>query len=288
MRLATLKTGTGLLPAGVGGVPGAEWYVDLRRADPSLPASLREILALDGWLSRCQAAFEKGTRDGLLLAGQLLAPIPDPPKVICIGLNYRDHAIESGMEIPGEPVCFSKFGNTIIGPDQAIRLPRVAKQVDFEAELVAVIGKRAYEVPRERALEYVAGYCNGHDVSARDWQIGKPGKQWLLGKTPDTFAPLGPWLVTADEIPNPHQLPIKFRLNGQTVQDSNTSQLIFGVDELVAYLSQLITLEPGDVIFTGTPHGVGMGRKPQLWLKSGDLCEVEVAGLGILRNPVEG
>jgi 2-keto-4-pentenoate hydratase/2-oxohepta-3-ene-1,7-dioic acid hydratase in catechol pathway len=209
-----------------------------------------------------------------------------PGKVICIGLNYKDHAAESGMEPPPEPVVFNKFPQAVIGPEESIRLPAVCREVDYEAELVVVIGTRGKHIPRNQALSHVAGYMNGNDVSARDWQIHKPGKQWLLGKTPDTFAPTGPWLVTADEIADSKKLSIKLRLNGQTMQDSSTRELIFGVDELIAYVSQLVRLEPGDLIFTGTPPGVGMARKPPVWLKSGDQCEVEIAGLGVLKNPV--
>jgi 2-keto-4-pentenoate hydratase/2-oxohepta-3-ene-1,7-dioic acid hydratase in catechol pathway len=288
MKLATLLTDEGIEIVGVDGPDAAPVFVPLTWIDLTLPKSLKEILACETGLPRCQAAFEKGKHEKRHATGTLLAPIPDPGKVICIGLNYRDHAIESGMKIPEEPVCFGKFGNTIIGSGQPIRLPRVSSQVDYEAELVIVIGKRAYEVPEDRAREYIAGYCNGHDVSARDWQINKPGKQWMLGKTPDTFAPIGPWLVTQDEVVDPHQLAIALRLNGQTMQSGNTHEFIFGVDKLVSYLSQLITLEPGDVIFTGTPPGVGMGRNPQVWLKPGDVVEVEIQGLGVLRNPVTG
>ena len=151
---------------------------------------------------------------------------------------------------------------------------------------MVVIGRRGHRIPRERAMEYVAGYTVGHDVSARDWQLNKPGKQWMAGKTFDTFAPVGPALVTADEVADPHDLGIRLRLNGETMQDSNTGQLIFRVDEVIAYLSQIVTLEPGDLIFTGTPPGVGMARKPPVWLKPGDVVEVEIDGLGTLRNTV--
>ena len=161
-----------------------------------------------------------------------------------------------------------------------IILPSVSQQVDYEAELVVVIGRKGRHISRERAFEYVGGYAVGHDVSARDWQLNKPGKQWMAGKTFDTFAPVGPELVTPDEVPDPQNLGIRLRLNGQTMQESSTSQLIFGVDELIAYLSQIFTLEPGDMIFTGTPPGVGMARKPPVWLKPGDQVEVEIDRLG--------
>jgi 2-keto-4-pentenoate hydratase/2-oxohepta-3-ene-1,7-dioic acid hydratase in catechol pathway len=218
------------------------------------------------------------------LQPKLAAPVPDPEKVICIGLNYRDHAAESGMAIPKEPVVFSKFPTALIGPDQEIRLPKVSNEVDYEAELVVVIGREGRHIPKSQAMQYVAGYMPGHDVSARDWQLQKDAKQWLLGKSFDTFAPAGPALVTADEVPDPHRLGIRFRLNGQTLQNSNTEQFIFRVDEVIAYLSQVMTLRPGDLIFTGTPPGVGAARKPPVYLKAGDVCEVEIDGLGCLRN----
>jgi len=288
MKLATLSTTGGTRVVAVDPSAGDDRYVDLAAVDASLPASLRELLAAEGGVERAAAAAEKGLAAGQFVEGTIQAPIPDPGKVICIGLNYRDHAEESGMAIPEEPVCFSKFGNSIIGPGESIRLPAVSQQVDYEAELVVVIGKRAYGVAREDAFDYVAGYMNGHDVSARDWQIGKPGKQWLLGKTPDTFAPIGPWLVTRDEVADPHAMDISLRLNGETMQSGNTREFIFGVDELIAYLTQIMTLEPGDIIFTGTPPGVGMARDPQVFLKPGDQVEVEIAGLGVLGNPVVG
>lgn len=282
MRLASIGTKTGIRAAAV----CDSKYVDLNAIDPNLPACLRQLLSMENGLALAAQAAEKGYRAGMFFDGQLLAPIPRPGKVICIGLNYRDHAAESGMAIPSEPICFSKFSTSVVGPDEPIRLPAVCAQVDYEAELVAVVGKRGKHIARQDALQYIAGYTNGNDVSARDWQLNKPGKQWLMGKTPDTFAPIGPYLVTADEIPDPQSLSIKLRLSGQTMQDGSTKELIFGIDELVAYLSQIMTLEPGDLIFTGTPPGVGMARKPPVFLKPGDACEVEIAGLGVLRNPV--
>jgi 2-keto-4-pentenoate hydratase/2-oxohepta-3-ene-1,7-dioic acid hydratase in catechol pathway len=287
MKLTTLLTAGGERVVGVTGSDAAPQFVDLAAADHSLPGTLRGVLAAENGLRDAALAMAEGLRRKLFITGQLLAPIPDPGKVICIGLNYADHAAESGLEPPTEPVVFSKFGNTIIGTEAAIRLPTVSSQVDFEAELVVVIGRRASRVPKERAFQYVAGYMNGHDVSARDWQINRPGKQWLLGKTPDTFAPIGPWIVTADEVPDPHDLSVRLRLNGETMQRGNTRSFIFGIDAIIAHITQLVTLEPGDVVFTGTPPGVGMGRKPPVWLKAGDVCEVEIEGLGVLRNPVE-
>jgi acylpyruvate hydrolase len=214
---------------------------------------------------------------------QLHPPIPRPGKIICIGLNYRDHCIETGQAIPDRPVVFAKFNNALTGQEQPIRLGK-SERVDYEAELVFVIGKKAYDVPENEALDYVAGYTIANDVSARDWQFAD--SQWVRGKTPDTYCPLGPWLVTTDELPDPHKLAISCRVNGETLQNSNTEQLVFRVDALISYLSQSMTLEPGDIVLTGTPPGVGFARKPPIYLQPGDRVEVEIEGIGILHNPV--
>ncbi len=215
---------------------------------------------------------------------RLTAPVPRPGKVICIGLNYRDHAIESNMPIPESPVIFSKFATSIVGPEDDVVIPRACTQPDYEAEMAIVIGRVAKNVPKDKAYEYVLGYCGFNDVSARDFQFND--KQWVRGKSCDTFAPIGPFVATRDEIPNPHKLAIKLRLNGETMQNSSTEQLIFGVPELIEFLTASITLEPGDVIPTGTPPGVGFARKPPVWIKQGDRMEVEIEGLGVLVNPV--
>ena len=216
-----------------------------------------------------------------------LAPIPRPGKIICIGLNYRDHAAESGMAVPKEPVVFCKYNNTVVGPDATVILPPDSDEVDYEAELVFAIGKTAHNVPEAEAMNYVAGYTCGHDVSARDYQIKRGGGQWNMGKSWDTFAPMGPVLVTSDEGLDPNNLPIRCVLNGETMQNSSTSQFIFNVAEVVAYLSRIMTLEPGDVVFTGTPPGVGFARKPPVFLKDGDVAEIQIDGIGTLRNPVK-
>lgn len=219
-----------------------------------------------------------------LLSGvRLHAPIPRPPKFILIGLNYRDHAIESGMPIPDAPTVFAKYSNTVIGPGDPIVLPSVSKEVDYEAELAFVIGRRGKNIPSERWRDYVFGYTIVNDVSARDFQ--RATSQWTIGKTFDTFGPMGPALVSADEIADPHNLRISCEVNGRVLQDSSTSQLIFRIPELVAYLSQALTLEPGDVVSTGTPPGVGFARKPPIFLQPGDEVVVKVEGLGELRNP---
>lgn len=217
----------------------------------------------------------------------LLTPVSHSQKIICIGLNYRDHAIETGSEIPTEPVVFNKFQSTLVGSGDAIVLPKVSQEVDYEAELVVVIGRTARHVAAEDAMSYVLGYSCGHDVSARDWQKGRPGGQWLLGKTFDTFAPIGPCLVTTDELPDPSDLRVRMHLNQDTVQDSTTAQLIFDIPTLIEHLSKIVTLQPGDLIFTGTPPGVGAAMNPPRFLQPGDTCTVEIDGIGKLINRCE-
>jgi len=212
------------------------------------------------------------------------APVPRPGKVICIGLNYRDHAAESNMPIPEKPVMFSKFSNCVIAPGEPVVVPSTSEQVDYEAELAVVIGRRAKHVSADGAYDYVLGYTAFNDVSARDFQFADG--QWQRGKSCDTFAPMGQTIVTTDVIKDPHKLSIKLVLNGQTMQDSNTDQLIFGVPALIEFITQSITLEPGDVIATGTPPGVGFARKPPVFLKPGDRMEVLIEGMGGLGNPV--
>jgi 2-keto-4-pentenoate hydratase/2-oxohepta-3-ene-1,7-dioic acid hydratase in catechol pathway len=214
----------------------------------------------------------------------LLAPIPRPRKVICVGLNYRDHAAESKMEIPSVPTIFSKFATSVIGPGEQIVLPKNSAKPDYEAEFAFVIGRHGRHVPADRWQEHVFGYTIVNDVSARDFQMAT--SQWLMGKTFDTFAPIGPWIVTSDEIADPHQLDIKMTISGEVLQNSNTRELIFRIPELVGYLSSVFTLEPGDIVSTGTPAGVGFGHKPPRWLRAGDECAVYVEGIGELRNPV--
>lgn len=221
-----------------------------------------------------------------LAKARLLAPIPKPGKVTCVGLNYADHAREQGTEPPKSPIFFLKSGNTICGQGDPIHLPPNARKVDYEAEFAVVIGKRGSRIPEEKAYDYVAGYMVLHDVSARDLQFSDG--QWFRGKSCDTFAPTGPWIVTRDEIKDPHKLRISLTLNGETMQDSSTSNLIFNVPYLVSYLSQSATWEVGDIISTGTPPGVGVFRKPPVFLKPGDTVSVTVEGLGTLTNPVVG
>jgi 2-keto-4-pentenoate hydratase/2-oxohepta-3-ene-1,7-dioic acid hydratase in catechol pathway len=212
------------------------------------------------------------------------APIPRPPKLICIGLNYRDHAAESKLAIPEVPTMFAKFPTAVIGPGHPIVLPKNSAKPDYEAEFAVVIGRRGRHVAEDRWRDYVFGYTILNDVSARDFQMAT--SQWMIGKTFDTFAPFGPAIVTADEIADPHNLRISLTLTGETMQDSNTSNLIFKLPQLIAYLSSVFTLEPGDIIATGTPAGVGFARKPPRWLQPGDEVRIRIEGLGELVNPV--
>jgi 2-keto-4-pentenoate hydratase/2-oxohepta-3-ene-1,7-dioic acid hydratase in catechol pathway len=283
--------------------PGALLAADnvLDLAHPALalpkPAHDLDVCDLDGAFHRAAvAAAAKAAvpvelvrlrAAGAVLARSSLtlhAPVPRPGKVLCIGLNYRDHAAEQNVELPKRPLLFSKFATCVQAPGAPIRIPRGSTQTDYEAELAVVIGRRAARVTEAAAMRYVLGYCNFHDVSARDFQFADG--QWQRGKSCDTFAPFGEFVATADEVRDPHALRIRFRLNGQTMQDSSTSQLVFTIPQLIASISENITLEPGDVIATGTPPGVGFARKPPVFLKPGDVCEVEIDGLGILRNPV--
>jgi len=214
----------------------------------------------------------------------LRAPIPRPGKIICVGRNYAEHARERGGEVPTQPIFFLKSNNTICGLGDSIVLPPTSQQVDYEAEFVVVIGKKGKNIPEERAYEHVAGYMVMNDVSARDMQSAD--KQWFRGKSCDTFAPTGPWIVTKDEIRDPHALRISLTLNGQTMQDSNTGNMMFTIPYLISYLSKSMTLEPGDIISTGTPEGVGGARTPPVFLKPGDNVSITVERIGTLTNPV--
>jgi 2-keto-4-pentenoate hydratase/2-oxohepta-3-ene-1,7-dioic acid hydratase in catechol pathway len=284
MRFATLQTPNG--PRAV--IRLGDGYLDAQATDATLPNSVREWIA--GGETMLKRLAEVAKKPGGMMhpakGANYLPPILDPQKIICIGLNYKDHATEQNLQPPREPVIFSKFVTTLTGHGCPIELPSVSKKVDYEAELVTVIGRGGRFIAEADALSHVAGYMIGHDVSARDWQKEKDGKQWLCGKSFDTFAPTGPEFVTADEAPNAHKLGIRLRLNGETMQASNTDQLIFPVPRLIAYVAQVFTLTPGDLIFTGTPAGVGDFRKPPVYLKVADVVEVEIEGLGLLRNHV--
>jgi 2-keto-4-pentenoate hydratase/2-oxohepta-3-ene-1,7-dioic acid hydratase in catechol pathway len=282
MRLISYQSASGPRVAGL----REGLAVDLNQTDSDVPHCMKMLLAQGSeGLARAGHAIQRG-RAVRLSELKLLAPVPRPEKVICVGLNYADHAKESGIAVPGEPVFFTKFASAVSAHGSPIVLPAVSSEVDYEAELVVVIGQGGRNITKSEAGKHVAGYCCGNDVSARDWQLRKPGGQWLLGKSFDTFAPFGPALVTADEVADPNNLGVQLRLNGEVKQDSRTSQFIFKVDELVSYVSKVCTLVPGDVIFTGTPPGVGFARKPPLYLRPGDTVEVEIEKLGVLRNPV--
>ncbi len=252
----------------------------LGRYDPARPQSINELI---GQLQR--QGVDRRSMIPAADDARLLPPVPAPGKVICIGRNYAGHAAEMGSAIDDLPVVFNKFASAIIGPGQPVRLPEMSQAVDYEAELVVVIGKTGFEIPRTDVSEYVFGYCCGNDVTARDWQKGRPGGQWLLGKSFDSFAPIGPWIVSGEAL-DAGQLEIQMRLNGQIRQASNTCHLIFSIDYLIAHISRFCTLQPGDLLFTGTPEGVGAGRQPPVFLKPGDHMEVDIAGIGCLSNPV--
>jgi len=211
-------------------------------------------------------------------------PIDRPQKIVCIGLNYSDHAEEQGVPLPERPILFAKWPNTLIGPGEPIVVPAISQKVDYEAELGVVIGRQVKGVSADTALEAVAGYVCVNDVSARDLQFGDG--QWVRGKSPDTFCPVGPRLVPASEIPDPQALRIRAVLNGETMQDSTTANMVFGVAEIVSFVSQAITLEPGDLIATGTPAGVGAFRDPPVFMQAGDEVTIEIEGIGSLTNPV--
>jgi 2-keto-4-pentenoate hydratase/2-oxohepta-3-ene-1,7-dioic acid hydratase in catechol pathway len=258
----------------------------LQAGDPALDAARA---ALAHVAEDLHAHADAAQADGLLFrldepGFRLEAPVPRPGKVLAVGVNYRDHAAEAKMELPKHPMIFSKVTTCVNRPGGAIHRPRVSAFLDWEGELCFVVGRYARHVPAARALEHVAGYMVGDDVSVRDWQVHS--RTMMMGKSFDTHGPIGPWLVTRDEVPDPHVLDLRTWVNGVVKQDSNTRHLIFGVGALIEYLSQAFTLEPGDVVFTGTPSGVGFARTPREFLQAGDVVRVEITGLGALENPV--
>ncbi|MBX9955816.1 fumarylacetoacetate hydrolase family protein [Peribacillus simplex] len=252
------------------------------------PACMKKFIERGSELrSRAEQIIEQRVNDDAIFKlseVNILPPIAKPDKIICVGLNYFDHCKETGMEPPESPVIFSKYANAIAGHNDAIEIPINSTEVDFEAELAFVIGKEAKHVSEEEAIEYVFGYTIMNDISARDLQF--QDVQWSRGKTADTFAPFGPVIVTKDEVGDPHNLAISLELNGEIMQDSNTSNLIFTVPKIISFLSQSMTLMPGDLIATGTPPGVGMGRNPKIWLKNGDRMNVSIEKIGTLSNHV--
>jgi acylpyruvate hydrolase len=290
MRLVTYST-SGDPRAGI--LVG-DLVVDARdaaaRAALSNAGQLSTVRALIGCSEAEKAKLETAATalapDGgySLAAVTLGPPVPDPDKIICVGLNYVEHAAEAQMAIPEYPVLFAKYRNVLIGDGQAVEVSDLSEEWDYEAELGVVIGRRASGVSAAAALEYVAGYMPFNDVSARDVQLRSP--QWTTGKAIDRTGPCGPALVLADEVPDPQNLELRFRLNGTVLQEANTSQMIFPVATLVSYISRYITLEPGDIIATGTPAGVGFKREPAVRLRPGDVMETEIESLGVLTNPI--
>lgn len=252
------------------------------------PACMKRFIERGSELrTRAEQLIEQRVNDNAIFRlseVNVLPPIAQPEKIICVGLNYIDHCKETGMETPASPVIFSKYANAIAGHNDAIEIPINSTEVDFEAELAVVIGREAKHVSEEEANDYVFGYTIMNDISARDLQF--QDGQWSRGKTADTFAPFGPVVVTHDEVGDPHNLAISLELNGEIMQDSNTSNLIFTVPKIISFLSQSMTLKPGDLIATGTPPGVGMGRNPKIWLKNGDRLNVSIEKIGTLSNHV--
>jgi 2-keto-4-pentenoate hydratase/2-oxohepta-3-ene-1,7-dioic acid hydratase in catechol pathway len=282
MRLVTFSPPDGVPALGVvvdGGI------VQISKHIADAPADMIGLIgAWPAFRDRLEALAANTHADVALDAVTLLAPVPRPPKMLGIGLNYADHLAESGMEKPADQLWFAKMSTSATGPFASIDLPRVSDQLDYEAELAFVIGERCRHVPRERAHEVIFGYCAANDVSVRDWQVRT--SQFTLGKSFDTHAPFGPWIVTADEIADPHALAIRCFVNGEKRQDSNTRELIFNCFEQVEHLSKVMTLEPGDVIFSGTPGGVGVAYKPPRWLRARDRVRVEIDGIGAIENVV--
>jgi 2-keto-4-pentenoate hydratase/2-oxohepta-3-ene-1,7-dioic acid hydratase in catechol pathway len=274
------------------GLLAGEQVIDLNSADPGLPANVLGFLeAGRPALERAAAAYQ-GWAEGQLASDSilpmkglhLLAPVPNPSKVVAVGANYWDHCRECNLDPPEKPILFTKFTTAVIGPGQTIEWdPALTTQVDYEAELAIVIGRRARAVPRAKAFDVIVGYTCANDVSARDLQLGDG--QWVRGKSLDTFCPLGPALVTRDEVPDPGKLVIACRVNGETLQDSTTAEMIFDIPTLIEFITRAFTLLPGDVILTGTPHGTGAFREPPIFLGDGDTVEIEIEGLGVLRNP---
>jgi 2-keto-4-pentenoate hydratase/2-oxohepta-3-ene-1,7-dioic acid hydratase in catechol pathway len=268
------------------GAARGEAIVDLSAADAALPGSMLSLLqGGDDALERALRALSSATAEYETprAALTLLPPIPNPAKIACIGLNYRDHAAEVKMELPQDVIVFAKWPNTLIGDGAPIVIPKLSHRVDYEAELAFVIGKRAHHVAEGDADAFIAGYTCFNDVSVRDYQMRT--SQWTLGKVFDTHGPCGPFLVTRDEIPDPQSLRIRCSIGGETLQDSSTAQMVFGVRRLLAELSAVMTLEPGDIVATGTPAGVGTSRTPKRWIRPGERVRVEIDGLGALENP---
>lgn len=264
--------------------PGVE--VDGVRYDVShLTTDYTEDFFASGGLEKLKTTFDASTATQVANDVRLAEPVKRPGKIICIGLNYRKHAEESGMEVPKEPVVFFKATSSLTGPNDHIMIPKGSEKTDWEVELAVVIGKKASYVSKEDALDYVAGYVLHNDVSERAYQLERGG-QWVKGKSCDTFAPMGPYLVTKDEVDDPNNLNLWLKLNDKKVQDGNTNDFIFNIQEVISYLSEFMSLLPGDIISTGTPEGVGLGFDPPVYLKAGDVVELGIEGLGSSRQKV--
>jgi 2-keto-4-pentenoate hydratase/2-oxohepta-3-ene-1,7-dioic acid hydratase in catechol pathway len=280
MKLATFEAGG----APELGVVHGDRIVSLSRAAPSLAADMIDLIGRWGQVGAEVRAIAQQAADGLPLDQvRLLAPIRRPGKIMAIGLNYADHIEESGFEKPKHQVWFSKASTSANGPFDPIDIPKVSAFVDYEAEMVAVIGAGGRHIAKADAPKAVFGFCVGDDVTERAWQHRTP--QWVLGKSFDSYAPFGPWITTADEVPDPHRLAIRGLVNGEIRQQSDTARLVFDVWDQIEHLSQAMTLEPGDLIFTGTPGGVGAAMKPPRFLKAGDRVRIEIDGLGAIENP---
>ena len=260
-------------------------YVDLSIADRSLPTDMVGLIKANA-LKKAAAAAKKATSRAVVKGAiKYLPPIPNPPKILCVGLNYVDHAAESPYEMPKAPTMFLRVNTTLVAHKQPLIAPKVSEQFDYEGEMVVVIGKRGRHVPAEKALSYVAGYSVFNEGSVRDWQFRSP--QWTMGKNFDGSGGFGPEIVTADKLPpGGSGLQLQTRLNGQVLQNANTRDMAFDVKALIVEISTGITLEPGDIIVSGTPSGVGFARKPPVWMKPGDVCEVEIENIGTLSNPI--
>jgi acylpyruvate hydrolase len=277
------------------GIADGSHVIDVAGLNPSLRpeiSTVRGLLeagpaAVLKTLDLAEAALHGGSEMLIPMETvELGPPVPDPDKIICLGLNYPEHAAEFNAAITASPTFFAKFRNALGGPASPIIIPRVSDKIDYEGELAVILGRRCKDIAEQDALAYVAGYTIMNDVSARDLQMQT--SQWMAGKTPDTFCPMGPGIAPAADVPDPQALEIKTRVNGIQLQHGHTREMIFPVSKIIAFLSSLMTLEPGDIIATGTPSGVGFKRQPPIFLRSGDVVEVEINGIGIIRNPVAG
>jgi 2-keto-4-pentenoate hydratase/2-oxohepta-3-ene-1,7-dioic acid hydratase in catechol pathway len=296
MRIGTIRDGTELLPALIEG--DRAYRLDdilgaMGGAPVAVPSGTDAAMVLATRKLAVAARAAAASLPDLIARGaapsyplySLGPPVPRPGKIVCAGRNYADHARELGEDVPSQPILFAKLASSIRGPFDDVVRPLEVDDLDYEAELCVVIGTGGRRIPRERALAHVAGYCCANDVSARNAQLGL-GDQWLRGKSFDTFCPIGPWIVSADEIPDPQALAVRCRVDGTLRQNGSTADMIFDVATLIAYISDAFTLEPGDLILTGTPAGVAVGQSPPPWLQPGQLCEVEIPEIGVIANRI--